>query len=165
MFVKFIITCKCAPNETFSFKRGVWGSSPRNFWLLGSQMVHSSDILSHYTPNTHQIYNDLKNGPGSCKKSLKSDFSFKRGVWGSTPRNFWLLGSQMVHPSDILSHYTPNTHQIYTDLKNGPGSCKKKSEIRLKSEIALRAFDGMWVWNYAVFRDKMNSFLKENFHV
>ena len=49
-------------------------------------MVHSNAILGHFTPipippppkkNSLQIYTDLKNGPGSWKKSLKSDLSLK----------------------------------------------------------------------------------------
>ena len=59
------------------------------------------------------------------------------GVWGPPPPEvLWLMGSEMVHYSAILGHCTPippppplqrkkNSLQIYTDLKNGPGSWKK----------------------------------------
>ena len=63
------------PQMKHPLSRVVWGSSPRNFWLLGSQMVHSSAIFGHCTPIplpprlqfffSLQIYTDLKNGPGS----------------------------------------------------------------------------------------------------
>ena len=73
VFVKSLI------NEEILFKGGSGGPPPEIFWLLGSQMVHSSAILGQCTPIplppplqktfSLQIYTDLKNGPGSWKKS------------------------------------------------------------------------------------------------
>ncbi len=45
--------CKCLLNGAqgkHTLLRGVWGSSPRIFWILGLQMMHSSVILGHCTP-------------------------------------------------------------------------------------------------------------------
>ena len=55
-----------------------WSFPQKFFWLLGSQMVHSSAILVIVLKSPYplpfkkfslQIYTDLKNGPGSWKKS------------------------------------------------------------------------------------------------
>ncbi len=59
------------------------------------------------------------------KRSLK-DIVSCRGVWGSSPKKIWIQGPQMVH-SNTFWVILPkkNSLQIYTDLKNGPGSWKK----------------------------------------
>ncbi len=49
------------------------------------------------------------------------------------PGNFWVQGLLMVHSNGFPGYFTPisiphpwkNSLQIYTDLKNGPGSWKK----------------------------------------
>ncbi len=66
--------------------------------------------------------------------------SCRGGVWGSN--FFWIWEPQVVYSNVILPQYPysqplKKSLQIYTDLMNGPGSWKKKSEIRLKSDDSV----------------------------
>ncbi len=74
-----------------------------------------------------------RNAHGSFKKLGRILF-LVGGFGGPPPGNFWIRGPQMVHSNAILGHFTPIpippppkkiSLQIYTDLKNGPGSWKK----------------------------------------
>ncbi len=56
---------------------------------------------------------------------------FPGGSGGPPPENFGIQGRQEVHSNAFLGHFTPIpippppkkiSLQIYTDLKNGPGS-------------------------------------------
>ena len=74
---------------------------------------------------------------GGCTRIVREsqkDMVYCRGVWGSSPRNFLDLRVANGVFQSFCGAIYPNTHtptpqkislQIYTDLKNGPGSWKK----------------------------------------
>ena len=93
---------KWTPNET-SFFKGGRGVLPRFFWLLGSQMVHSSAILGHCTPIPL---------PPPLQKNVLSRFTLiSRMVLGVGKKseirlkseNFdpWISKEQVPHPTKL----------------------------------------------------------------
>ena len=62
--------------------RGVWGSSPRNFWKLRREMVHSGPLWAKNIGNT--LINNLKKIQQK-KVSLKKRGEWAGGTWPSCP--------------------------------------------------------------------------------
>ncbi len=58
------------------FLQGVWGRPPENFWVQGSQIVHSSAIQARFTIPSKNFSSDLHSSQKwswKLGKSLKSD--------------------------------------------------------------------------------------------
>ncbi len=113
-------------------------------WGIWEWVLRLSRDQNGFWPKSLRACNAELGGVCTCMlNEPQMKHPLRRGVWGSSPRSFWLLASQMVHSSAILGHCTPiplspPLQKIFlfrfTLISRIVLGVRKKSEIRLKSE-------------------------------